>query len=110
MAASVAVGPTTATVGSEVQLGSTIAVWGTYVVYLDLINLAAGDIVELRVYDRIPAGSGTERLAQGPVSYGPVVPEEKIVASIPVVTTYFRATVKQLTGTARSFPWEIRSA
>lgn len=113
MAASVAVGPTTATLGSEVQLGSTIVVFGTYVIYVDLINLAAGEIVELRIYDKVPAASGTERLAQGPVSYGPVVVDEKIVASIPAVTGYYRVTVKQLStagAVARSFPWEIRSA
>lgn len=113
MAASAAVGPTTATLGSEVQCGSTITAWGCYTFHPDLINLAAGEIVEFRIYDRVPAGSGTERLAQGPVSYGPVVPEEKIPSSIPVLTTYFKVTVKQLStagAVARSFPWEIRSA
>jgi hypothetical protein len=109
-AGSVAVGPTTATVGSEVQLGSTIATWGCYQVFLDLINLVAGEIVELRVYDKVPSASGTERLEQGPFSYGPLLQEEKIVFTVPVITTYYKVTIKQIGGTARSFPWEVRSA
>jgi hypothetical protein len=111
MAASVAVGPTTSVIGSEVQLGSTITASGNFVIYIDLINLAAGEILEVRIYDKVPGASGTERLAQGPANYGPIVPEEKIVASIPVISVgWYRVTIKQLFGTVRSFPWEIRSA
>ena len=97
-------GSQTATISTEHTL-STQTTAGTYVLVVDLGNLANGDVVELRLKTKAKA-AGTSRLAylatfanaQGaPNTY-----------SIPVpVDTEIVATLTQTAGTGRSFDWNL---
>lgn len=100
-------GSQTATISTEHVL-ATVTDAGIYVLRVDLGNLAAGDIVELRVYSKCRNATDSERLKDGPVTFGPVVPDEKLPDSIPVLATgHYKVTLKQVAGTGRAFPWVI---
>lgn len=102
-------GSQTATVNTEHSL-ATVTDPGIYVLRVDLSALVAGDIVELRVYAKARNGTDSEQLKDGPVSYGPIVPTERLPDSIPVISAgHYRATLKQVAGTGRAFPWVILS-
>lgn len=102
-------GSQTATIGTEHTL-ATVTDPGIYVLRVDLANLAAGDVVELRVYSKARSGTDSERLKDGPATYGPIVPDALLPDSIPVLATgHLKATLKQTAGTGRAFPWVILS-
>jgi hypothetical protein len=99
-------GSQTATISTEHTL-ATITTAGIYQLKVDLANLAAGDIVELRAYSKARS-TDTERLEFGPVSYGPIVPTQLLPPSPAVVTAhYVRFSLKQVAGTGRAFPWAV---
>ncbi len=94
--------------GSEQTVGSQQTTAGTYVLDLDLVNMAAGDVVELYIYKTVATTAGTERLmdrvtftnAQG----------DPVVSTVPVPivtgqTVTFK--LKQPTGTGRAVPYTI---
>jgi hypothetical protein len=76
-----------------------------YELNVDLGNMAAADIVELRIYGKVLSG-GAERLVFLAV-YGPVVPFEKIVKQRFLANIHVRATLKQTAGTNRDYPWSL---
>lgn len=81
---------------------------GVYTLAVDLNNLAAGDIVILRIYGKVRTG-GTERLLFSG-NYGPIPPTEKFAMSPPVLSPHhFKATLEQTDGTGRTFPWAVYS-
>ncbi len=93
---------------SEQTVGAQQTTAGTYVLDFDLINMAAGDVIELYVYKTVATSAGTERLmgkftfanAQGsPVQTSVPVP----IATGQTVT--FK--LKQPTGTGRAVPYTI---
>lgn len=106
MPTSVQSGTTSAlTLNSETTLGSAETSNKNLVLVVDLANLQDGEAIELRIYT-IALSAGTERLAysrryknaQGsPIKYSPPVPAD----------ISFRATIKQIGGTGRTFPWNI---
>lgn len=101
-------GSQTATVGTEHTL-ATVTDAGIYVLRVDLNNLAAGDVVELRVKAKARNATDSERLLHT-ATYGPIVPEAKLTDSIPALATgHFVATLKQTAGTGRAWPWVILS-
>ena len=97
-------GSQTATVTTEHTL-STETTAGNYVLYVDVSNLALGDILELRVKLK-PRSTGTTReLFLGSYAH---VQEQLIVASIPVsVVNEAVFTLLQATGTGRVFDWAV---
>lgn len=98
-----------ATINTEHTL-ATVTAAGIYVLRVDLGNLAAGDAVELRVYVKARNATDPERLLHGPATYGPLAPDQKLTDSIPALSVgHFRATLRQVGGTARSWPWVILS-
>jgi hypothetical protein len=100
---------TTPVVGTETTL-ATIAVAGIFLLRPDLVNLVAGDIVEFRVYAKCRVATDAERLKDGPASFGPIVPDEKLPDTLPIVSSgYVRYSILQRTGTARAFPWVVLS-
>lgn len=102
-------GSQTATIGTEHTL-ATVTDPGIYQLRVDIANLAAGDILELRIYSKARSATDSERLSQGPATYGPIAPEEKLPDSIPLQATgHYKATLKQTAGTGRAFPWVILS-
>lgn len=98
-------GSQTATIATEHTL-TTITAAGVYALCVDIDNLAAGESVELRVYCKARTGD-TERLVHRG-TYGPTKPSTSLVQSVAIISPhYFKATLKQLTGTGRAFPWAV---
>ena len=102
-------GSQTAVIGTEHTL-ATVTDAGIYTLRVDLNNLVAGDIVELRIYSKARNATDSERLHYGPAEYGPIPPGAKLVESVPIMATgHFKATLKQTAGTGRAFPWVVLS-
>lgn len=98
-------GSQTATISTEHDL-ATITDAGVYVLTVDAAELAAGDIVELRIYGKARSAD-TERLLHR-ATYGPIALASPLVMSIPVISPHhLRASLKQTAGTGRAFPWAI---
>lgn len=95
-------GSQTATISTEHTL-ATETTAGVFVLVVDLAALAGGDVVELRVYGKARS-SDTERLLHvGTYAHVQAAP---LVMSVPVVSPHhFKATLKQVAGTGRAFPW-----
>jgi len=106
-------GTASPTVGTELFLTATTAinVPGTYTLTIDLINLAAGDYLEVRIYQMVLTG-GTARVAYF-ASYSHAQPTDNMIAiSVPISneltdTNAIRMSIKQTSGTARTYPYKI---
>ncbi len=100
-------GSQTATISTEHDL-TTQTSPGTFVLCLDAANLAAGDVVVLRVYGKARTGDTERLLYRG--TYGPVPPAAPLLQSLPIVTPHHaRFTLTQTAGTGRAFPWAVYS-
>lgn len=103
-------GTQTAVIGTEHFLNSPNSE-GVYTLHVDLVNLAAGDAVELRVY-QIVLTAGTSRVAYL-VTYQGAQPADALIAvSVPISneltdTNALRFSLKQTLGTGRNFPWKV---
>ena len=99
-----------ATVTTEHSL-TTATVAGVFTLHVDTVNLVAGDIVELRIY-QIILTSGTKRVAYYGVWYGAQPTDDLIKVSVPISNELTDAsslefTLKQTFGTGRNFPWKV---
>jgi hypothetical protein len=107
---SIANGTQTAVIGTEHTL-ATDTTNKTYVLAVDcgaLVGGATPDIVELRIYT-INLSAGTERLAYYAHAVGGQQ-TELIKYSPPVPARIScKATLKQVQGTGRAFPWDLMS-
>ncbi len=104
MITSVAHGSQTATIDTEHTL-DTQTIAGTYVLSTDMTNLAAEDIVILRLYKKV-VHDGNSILAYEKEWAG--VQTEKAKESIPIVAdSEVHATLEQTDGTGRVFPWSL---
>lgn len=103
-------GTQTASVGTEHTL-LDVAVAGTFTLHVDKFNLAAGDILELRVYQMVLT-AGSRRVAYY-ARYDGVQPTDDMIAiSVPISNELtdagaLRFTLEQLRGTSRTFPWKV---
>lgn len=103
-------GTQSATVGTEHQLADTAAA-GVYTFHVDTVNMVAGDILELRVYQMVLT-SGTSRVAYVACFYGAQPADDLIKISVPIGneltdSTALRFSLKQTFGTSRNFPWKV---
>jgi hypothetical protein len=107
MPTSIASNTLTATAGGTEDDLATDTAGHTYVLKVDTAAMVLGDVIELRLYDKCLSG-GTERLAyvvvyqhvQGdPMKLSPPLPAD----------IHIRATLKQISGSARTFPWKLLS-
>ena len=97
-------GSQTAVIGTEHTL-STPTTGATYVFSVDTVNLALGDLVELRCYDMVD-GTNYRQMWKGSYQHAQV---DVAKASPPMaVTTQAKFTLKQVAGTGRIFPWSVR--
>ena len=97
-------GSQVATVTTEHTL-ATISADGTFVLAVDVNALANDDTLELRVKLKVRS-VGTTRLAY--IATFKHAQTELVKISIPVASTNeIVFTLKQTTGTSRTFPWEI---
>lgn len=103
-------GTQSATVTTEHQLADTAAA-GVYTFHVDTVNMVAGDILELRIYQMVLT-SGTSRVAYIGVYYGAQPTDDLIKISVPISneltdSTALRFSLKQTFGTSRNFPWKV---
>lgn len=97
-------GTQTAVVSTEHTLDTEIAA-KTYVLTVNLSNMAAGDRVELRLKKKVLTG-GASAVQYLATFTGDQV--EEVVDSIPVLSHFeLVATLKQTAGTARTFEWSL---
>lgn len=103
-------GTQTATVGTEHFLTSP-NVAGTFTLHVDMINMAAGDVVELRVYQMVLT-AGTARVVYFATYDGAQPADDLIKISVPISneltdTNALRFSLNQTKGTSRNFPWKV---
>lgn len=97
-------GSQTATIGTEHVLDSPTTV-ATYVLGVDTVNLALGDLLELRCYDMVD-GTNYRQIWKGTFQHVQINAGK---VSPPIaVTTQAKFTLKQTAGTGRAFPWSVR--
>lgn len=105
-----ATGTQTAVIGTEHFLTSP-AVAGTFTMHIDTINMAAGDSLEIRIYQIVLTG-GTTRVAYF-ARFDSVQPVDDVIKiSVPISndltdTNSLRFSIKQTAGTGRAFPWKV---
>lgn len=105
-----ATGTQSATVTTEHTLRD-VAAAGTYTLHVDLNAMAAGDVLELRIYQMVLTG-GTRRVAYFQRFEGAQPTDNQIAISVPISNELtdagaLRFTLKQTYGTGRSFPWKV---
>lgn len=108
--AAFASGTQSATVTTEHFLSSPNEA-GVFTLHVDLVNMVAGDYVELRVYQMVLTG-GTQRVAYLYTFQGAQPTDGLIAISVPISneltdTNSLRFSLKQTLGTSRNFPWKV---
>lgn len=88
-----------------------VAVAGTFTFHVDTINMAAGDILELRIY-QIVLTAGVRRVAYFQSYYDAQAADDLIKISVPISNELtdagaLRFSLKQTAGTGRVFPWKV---
>lgn len=84
---------------------------GAYELQIDTVNMAAADVLELRIYAFILTG-GTRRVAYFQ-QYTGVQPTDDILKISPLIATdlsdsgAIRFELNQTLGTARAYPWKV---
>ncbi len=101
-------GTQTATISTEHTLYTSSAA-GVFLLEVNLVNMASGDTVELRVKGKTLTGDSVAVKLLETYSGAQVEPDV-IVRSIPVPDDLALVfTLKQTAGTGRSFPWKVLS-
>jgi hypothetical protein len=103
-------GTQTATVGTEHFLANVNEA-GVYTFHVDTVNMVAGDVLELRVYQMVLT-SGTARVAYFQSYVGAQSTDDLIKISVPISNELtdayaLRFSLKQTAGTSRSFPYKV---
>lgn len=103
-------GTQTATVTTEHVL-TDVNVPGTFIIDINTVNMAAGDVVEFRVYEVTLTG-GTKRVAYFMAYYGVQPTDDIQKISLPIGNdltdaTALEFTLKQTFGTSRNFDWKV---
>lgn len=88
-----------------------VAVAGTFTLHVDTVNMAAGDSLELRIYQIILTG-GTRRVCYYGRWDGVQPTDDMIKISVPISNELtdsgsVRFQINQTAGTARAFPWKV---
>jgi hypothetical protein len=78
---------------------------GTYILAVDAVNMALGDLTELRVYDMV---DGTNLRQAWKATFQHVQANPAKQSPPLAITAGAKFSIKQLAGTARSFPWVVR--
>ncbi len=100
----VASGTQAATIGTEHTL-STQTGAGVYTLVVDLADLAAGDIVTLRLKTKVLSGGASRLAFVAEYAHAQAAPA---AVSVPVPVAHeITATLEQTAGTGRSFDWSL---
>lgn len=106
MATTVSSGTQSATVSTEHTLLDT-ATAGDYQLKVNLSNLAAGDIVELRMYDKVLSGDAYGVVFSAVYTDAQGTDGEICVSPPLMMPNGGKFTLKQTAGTGRSFKWVV---
>ena len=99
-------GTQTAVINTEHSLYSD-TVSGTFVFRVNLVNMAAGDLLELRMKSKVLSGD-TLAVVYKYSFYNAAAVDNIIQQSVPVVSDIgVTCTLKQTQGTGRSFTWSV---
>lgn len=103
-------GTQTATIGTE-HFVSDVNQSGVYSFHVDTNAMAAGDVLELRVYQMILT-AGTARVMAEQTYYSVQGTDDLIKMSVPIGndltdSTSLRFSIKQTFGTGRAYPWKV---
>ncbi len=84
---------------------------GVFTMHMDTNLLAAGDVIELRIYQMILTG-GTQRVAYYARFDGAQATDDKIKISVPIANELtdanaLRFSILQTKGVARALPWKV---
>lgn len=84
---------------------------GTYTFHVDMNAMAAGDVVELRVYQMVLTG-GTRRVAYYAAFTGAQPADDLVKISVPISNELtdagaLRFTIKEPRGGGEAFPWKV---
>src|SRR5262245_6260176 len=101
---------TSGSIGTELFLTSP-NVAGTFTLHVDTNAMAAGDVLELRVYQMVLTG-GTQRVAYYARYEGAQATDDMIKISVPISneltdTNALRFSLNQTKGSAHSYPWKV---
>lgn len=104
-------GTLSATAGGTEDFLTSPNVAGTFTLHVDTVNMAAGDVIELRVYQMVLTG-GTQRVAYVARYEGVQPTDDKIKISVPISneltdTNSLRFSLTQTKGSSRNFPWKV---
>lgn len=104
-------GTKTPTVGTTPDNLADVAVAGTFTLHIDTVNMAAGDVLVVRIKQMVLT-AGTARTVYY-TRYDDAQPTEDLIKiSVPISNELTDATslvfeINQTAGTARAFPWKI---
>lgn len=82
---------------------------GVFQLAVGLVNMAAGDILELSILEKVEGTGGTQRLVwRGTYAHAQ---GELVAVSPPIILIHgWDMKLQQTAGTNRSYPWSIRKA
>ena len=93
--------------GSEDVLASASSLGssGVFLPQIDLSNMAAGDVTEIRIYNQ--ANSGSSLVQEVYVSFSGA--QSDVLPPLPALpaTIGYKVTLKQTAGTNRSYQWSV---
>lgn len=103
-------GTQTAVITTEHTL-TDVNVTGVFTLHIDCVNMADGDVTEIRVYQMVLT-SGTQRVLFMQQFFGAQATDDLIKVSFPIGNELtdgvsLRFTLKQTFGTGRNFPWKV---
>lgn len=102
-------GTQTCSIGTEHTLNSPdpATTTGVFQLFLDVNALAAGDVLEVRMKEKVIAG-GTARAMMWSLA-GAQGADDALFATPPMTLGIgWSATIKQTAGTGRAIPWSLR--
>jgi hypothetical protein len=105
-------GTQAATVGTEQTLADLTTPFAVFQLLVNVAAMQAGDVTELRTYTKVlPSDtlSACSALYQQ-ISGAPTGNGDQVWVSLPIVSDQeIKFTLKQIAGTARSYPWKVVS-
>lgn len=104
-------GTLSATAGGSEDFLTSPNVAGTFVLYVDTVNMIAATVIELRVYKMVLTG-GTQRVLFVARYEGVQMTDDLIKASAPVSneltdSNAVRFSLTQTKGASKNFPWVV---
>jgi len=96
--------------GTEQDIGAEILTAGTFQLYVDLDNLANGDIIELRLKVRIKSGGNLITLFNRSYAHDHGDPDASEVLQVSLPVTHIHGckfTLHQVAGSNKDFDYEI---